>query len=679
MSANSTNRKTRLILTGGGTSGHVNPALAMGRAFESKLESTEILYVGVKGRAEEKIVPKAGIEISFVQASGYVSPGNPFGFLKFALKLGLGFLKSIRILTGFKPDYILATGGYVSAPLVLAQSFLKKLRLSKARVILHEANAVPGKLNNLMADHVDHLFLTFAQSQNGLEHGRAMVVGYPVRQALDRLDRDRARRSLGLDLDPETKLVLIFGGSQGALTINRSVIEALKKIKDSKQSLFILHGVGLGGSSYDPLTDTDRLLKDEFGPDWESKLSGFYRRVVYLHDMASAYSAADLVVCRAGAGAIHEISSLGRPALLIPKPNLPGDHQVQNARALASQGGAEILFEDLLLQNGRLLDGVRGSELADRIEALLENPERLREMGRRAGAFMSDGAADRIAEAVLNPGSVIPNTPEPRLLPPTPTHQGLLKLLTRAFLANPEGYDPTQTISDPEERDFYLHRSALLLLHPDWPVRNIGVKLLGLLKAESKIPHLMQILNDTSPTTRLKRMLGGDYHQVGFIRRNAITGLVLIGIHSPALEESLLAALKDPYFEVRSKSAEALATFGPSLVDLERVENELILLLADPSFEVVREAVVALGRIGRSSRVIQALLGLRLNRYWQVRQAALSAITELAGNDRVPDPERLLQEVTGFVVTATDFRPHFSIKTAYSELIATLRSKAEEG
>jgi len=662
----------KIILTGGGTSGHVNPALAMGQAFEERLGRAEIRYIGVKGRAEEVIVPKAGLRIDFVPASGYASPRNPLAFARFALKLFFGCLKAGAILLRFRPDFILATGGFAAAPVVLAQAFLKGLGFSKARTVLHEANAVPGKLNQLMASRVDHLFLTFPRSRSNLDHKAGEVVGYPVRSALARLEREEARRRLGLDLAPGRKLVLIFGGSQGARSINQAVVGALGILSRAADPPFILHAVGLGASDHRPREETGALLELAHGPGWRTDLAGIYRQEIYLHDMAAAYSAADLVVCRAGAGAIHEVSSLGCPTLLIPKPNLPGDHQVVNARALAAVGGAEVIYEDLILTDLGLTSGVAGPRLAGRILDLLSDPEKLEAMSAKAKRFMSGGAAARIAERVLQPSSKPGPDSESRLLPPSPTHEGLLNLLTRAYHSQPEAYSPLRLVPDPEELEYYRARSALLLLAPHWIQRNIGIKLIGLLKDESKIDPLLRVLTDRTPVAWWKRLLGGDFYQVGFIRRNAVGSLILIDCHTKALEEALLNALSDPYYEVRAQAARALARFSQRLTEPARAQRTLMGMLGDKSFEVVRESALALGSVGQDGYAIEALLGLRLHRYWQVRQAALSALAELARRSVPSDPERLLQDVTGFVVTATDFRPSFTIKGAYRELVEEL-------
>lgn len=669
----------RILLTGGGTSGHVNPALAMGQAFKARFGQAELLYVGVRGRAEEIIVPKAGLPIKFVPSAGYASPRRLPAFLKFSFKISLGLIKSIYILLGFRPEYILATGGYVAAPIIFAHSLLTRLGLSRAVVVLHEANAVPGKLNALMAPRVDHLFLTFPHTRGNGERSKGIVTGYPVRNTLERMDREQAREKMGLPRD--RKVVLIFGGSQGARSINKAVVGALGSLLEHPDPPFILHGAGLGSKTHHPLEETTRLLQETLGPDWAERTREFYRLETYLHDMAAAYSAADLVVCRAGAGAIHEVSSLGVPTLLIPKPNLPGDHQVENARSLAAFGGAELCHEELLIESGKLVSGVDGPDLAARVLALVDDSKRLKELSQRVREFMAPGAAERIADLVMGSGESKAQIREPDQppLPESPSSQALLVRLTRAYLAQGKDYDPWKYVSGPAEMDYLCHRSAQLLISPDWTVRNTGVKLLGLLKDKTRVGPLMLLVRDRTPASWLHRFLGGDYQQVGFIRRNAIISLILIDRCEQGLEELLETALEDPYYEVRVQAARAVAHFkdrfpgGP-----ERFLEPLYARLKDSSFEVVQESALSLGRIGGGPETVRQLLGLRINRYWQVRQAALQALIQMTRQGGVEDPEELLRQISGFVVLATDFRPRFTIKAAFSELVDLLNQRIRE-
>ena len=440
-------------------------------------------------------------------------------------------------------------------------------------------------------------------------------------------------------------------------------------------NLFILHGVGYGSEEHKPWAETSAELTKLHGPDWAEKLAPRYRAEVYLDDMAAAYSAADLVICRAGAGSIFEICSLAAPTLLIPKPNLPGDHQVHNARSLASTGGADVLYEDLSFHNGGLMSSwIDPAALAARIVALLDQPAGLADMGRQARKFMTPGAAELIAGIIL--GQVDQEVePEREIPPPPPGHGALLGRLQQAYNASPANYDPSWEVDDPDLLAYFRYRSAMLLTSPDWTRRNIGVKLIGLLKDKSKINHLLALIADRTPTGALKRFCGGDYVQVGFIRRNAVTSLRIIGLNPPEVEDTLALAMTDNYFEVRSEATRTIGAFAHHLNDPDRMEALLIEGLTDKSFEVIREACRALGRVGLGERAATALLGLQLHRYWQVRQEAMTSLARMVKRGAAPDVAEIKRRMSGFVTTATDFSPHFSIKAAYNGLVRAVEQE----
>lgn len=664
--------RTKLVLTGGGTSGHVNPALAMGQAFADRLGEAEIVYYGIRGRAEEVIVPKEGLPLVHVPSAPWASPRRPLAFARFLVGLGAGLAKAAWLLLRNKPDYVIATGGYAAAPTVLAQAGLNKLHLARGRIVIHEANSVLGKLNRLMARQADHLFLTFPSREAAASSDRTRVVGYPVRTTVTPVDRQTARAGLNLDLDPRTRVVLVFGGSQGARTINRAVVEALEHLNDPERPVFILHGTGLGGSEHHPWEETTAYLEELYGPGWSERFTGIYRPEVYFHNMALAYGAADLVICRAGAGAIHEISALGKPTILIPKPNLPGDHQVQNARTMAARGAAEIVYEDLLVRNGRLTPGLDGARLATAIRDTVFDEGRLGELSDRATRFMSSQAARLIARHVLDPdGGELKPPDSPAPIPP-PTHTGLLTLLGAARRKAPAAYDPTTVIPDPAELAYYRQRSALLLVNPTWQVRNIGVKLIGLLRDVERLEQLVLVMTDPTPAGKWERVFGGDYVQVGFIRRNAFDSLIQVDHLTPTVEKVLLDGLLDPYYEARSHAAAAIGHFAGRLTAPGPFQDRLIETLEDASFEVVASAALALGRVGRDQRAVEALVGLGMHRYWQVRRAALTGLAELYQRGVAPDGEMLRAELTGFVTTATDFTPRFALKAAFQETLTTI-------
>jgi len=668
-----------ILLTGGGTAGHVNPALAIGSVLASA--DTRFLFVGVRGRVEEEVVPREGIPIKYVRASGFPG-GISSDLIKFGVNLSVGILQSLFILLRFRPEIIIGTGGYVSAPVIMAASLLRKLHLGNSRVFIHEQNAVPGKLNRLMGRFAHRVLVTFPETLSYFP-ARGTVVGYPLRRRITRVSRDEARERASLKVPEGRKVVLVFGGSQGSRTINRALVDALKYLLPYKDRLFLIHGVGLfKGSDYNSMSDTEARLRRLYTEEQLKDIEGFYAYRAFFHDIELLYVLSDLVVARGGAGSLNEISAMGLPALIIPKSNLPGDHQVLNARSMERAGGAEILYEQIAPVDGALSEWIDGKVLAERLLSLLQNESRLREMREHSGSFLNPNALIQIERVVrgqetgveLNSG--MPAS-EPRSIPP-PGNSALLALLEKALKKCEASYQPESVVSRPEDLEYLKSRTSALLIHPSWQERNLGVKLLGLLQARERIPALLAIFHDRRPASMLKRLLGGDFEQVGFIRRNVISALVRMNELSPEIEKALLAGLEDPYYEVRAEAARAAAFFSSRLSSPKNFIAALLTLLTDPTTDVSAAAAEALGKIGGEHDALPALLGFWESRIWQMRAAVLRGILHLVDRGEVSRLEILEAQVPRFILTSTDFAPQFEIKTAYRQLMESVSRKKEK-
>lgn len=656
----------RIVLSGGGTGGHVNPALAIAEGIKGREPNARFLYIGVRNKAESVIVTRAGYKLRFVSSEGFPGLRLSFRFLRFLIKLTVGVVQSVAILIVFAPKWVIATGGYVSAPVVFAAILLQKMKIARVRVFLHEQNSIPGQLNALMGKWVDRVLLTFPQTlvlfpRNGI------VVGYPIRHSIVPVDPEAAKKTLSFSIPPGRQVLFAFGGSQGARTINRALVDALPHLLPYRDRLFIIHGTGLAGSGeYDAAADTERRLDAALSAEQKAQLGDFYYRQDYFHNIAEVYSISTLIVCRSGAGSLNEISRIGKPALLIPKANLPGDHQVMNARAMKYAGAAEVLYEDTIMEDGEILEKLEGKTLAEKIISLLDNPARLQEMADRSRQFLRHKTIERILnelyeESLFADGNGYQPTPFKGLT----GNNRLLQVLSAAYTRSRSGFDPLAVVGDPDDLQYYRHRAAGLLSHKAWQDRNVGVKLIGLTRYREKIPTLLTMLSDKTPVNRFKKLFGGDYVQVGFIRRNIVQALIILDDFSPGLEKHLLLALDDGYFEVRAQACRAAAFFGSSLEGSETWLNALLKRLEDGCFEVVCEAARALGEVGTDSRAAGALLALRESYYWQVRNAALVGLRRLIDRGvMVPSPE-LLSRMSSFILTSTDFKPHFAIKETF--------------
>ncbi|MBQ7654228.1 MAG: undecaprenyldiphospho-muramoylpentapeptide beta-N-acetylglucosaminyltransferase [Clostridia bacterium] len=365
----------RILLTAGGTGGHVNPALAVAGAIKSKYPSAEILFVGTSDRIETKIVPAAGYELKTIEMSGFQRKLN-LKNIKHNVKTVQRVLRSTgavnKILDDFKPDLVIGFGGYVSGPVVRCAA---KRKIPTA---IHEQNAYPGVTNKALAKIVDKVMLTVAEAEKNMTlKNPAVVTGLPVRMEICTADKDICRAKLGLDGKP---LILSMGGSLGANAINQAMLGLITKLADSKKCKF-LHATGQYG-----LWFSDKLREN--GID-EKEYDNIEIRE-YINDMDVCMPAADLVICRSGASTISELQVTGKASILIPSPNVAENHQYHNAMALV-RNGAALLIEEKDLTQEKLFEMVSG---------LLENPEKLETIGENARKMAITDATDRIIEAV---------------------------------------------------------------------------------------------------------------------------------------------------------------------------------------------------------------------------------------------------------------------------------------
>jgi UDP-N-acetylglucosamine--N-acetylmuramyl-(pentapeptide) pyrophosphoryl-undecaprenol N-acetylglucosamine transferase len=669
----------RILLTGGGTAGHVNPALAIGSALAR--EESRVLFVGVRGRVEEEVVPREGIPIKYVRASGFPGGFSP-ELIRFFINLMAGTIQSVFILSRFRPEIIIGTGGYVSAPVVFATSLLRKLGLSSARVFIHEQNAVPGKLNKLVGRFAHKVLVTFPETLAYFPE-RGVLVGYPLRKRISKIGREEARKKIGFAIPEGRKIVLVFGGSQGSRTINRALVDALEYLIPYRDSLFIVHGVGLLKSDeYDAMKDTEARLRRSYSEEQLSGIREFYLYRPFFHDIELFYALSDLVVARGGAGSLNEISAMGLPALIIPKSNLPGNHQVMNARSMERAGGAEILYEQIAPVNGCLSEWIDGKVFAEKLLTLVRDDAHLQKMRENSGSFLNRDALVQI-EGVISgdkTGAVLKHrfTDNASIDTRLPGDRQLLALLENAIARQQSAYRPENVVPRPEDLEYLKNRVSALLIHPSWPERNLGVKLLGLLCAREKVPALLALFNERKTVSLLKRLFGGDFEQVGFIRRNIITAVVRINEFSPEVEKAIIAGLEDPYYEVRTEAAHAATHFGSRLANPKDFIAALVELLADPNLDVSTAAAEALGKLGGEEDALPALLALWDFRFWKMRAAVLRGILHLVEREQVSDLDAVEAQVPKFILTSTDFRPHFEIKSTYRRLMDSISKRKEK-
>lgn len=316
----------RVLFAGGGTGGHLYPAIALADALRGR---AQIRFVGTADRMETQIVPAAGYELATI-SSRPLSRSISLATLQTAAANAAGIVQAMRELLAFRPDIVIATGGYVCFPVIVAAKLLRIARRLPARLALLEPNAQPGLTNRLLAPLVDEVWGAFAGG-NPAFAGKYAHTGIPVRGSLFRPNnRIEAARRLGLD--PDRRTILAIGGSQGARSINEAVA-ALVTRRELPADWQILHACGERDYEY---------MKAE---EREPFAGNAVVLVPYLREMADAYALSDIVIARSGASTLGELASLGIPSILVPYPFASEDHQAVNARAFESAGAALVIAD----------------------------------------------------------------------------------------------------------------------------------------------------------------------------------------------------------------------------------------------------------------------------------------------------------------------------------------------
>ncbi|MEL1134231.1 undecaprenyldiphospho-muramoylpentapeptide beta-N-acetylglucosaminyltransferase [Desulfitobacterium sp. THU1] len=364
----------RVIVTGGGTGGHIYPALAIAKGILAKVPDSEILYVGTREGMEARLVPEAGI--SFKGVSGQ---GLPRKISLDTLKVGGKTIKALwetkEILKKYKPDLVVGTGGYVSGPVVLTAA------LFGIPTLLHEQNALPGITNKILTRFVRKVMVTFPESIAHFGVRKKLILtGLPVRPEIGSISRQKGAERLGLR--PEHLTLLVTGGSRGARSINQAMPKVLKQLATHPEIQVIW---ATGKATYQETLET---LKAE-GIQWQREN---WRVLEYLKDMPEALACADLFVGRAGATTLAEIMVAGKPGILIPYPFAAENHQEFNARALEKDGAARVILDRDLT----------GENLWAVIQGLVEKPEQLAEMSRSARNSGQPNALDKIVKVCLD-------------------------------------------------------------------------------------------------------------------------------------------------------------------------------------------------------------------------------------------------------------------------------------
>lgn len=354
----------RILIAAGGTGGHVYPAIAIADAIKAENKNSQILFVGTRDHMEWKAVPKAGYKIKSVWISGFhrrLTLKN----LMFPFKLITSIIQSFGIVSSFKPQVMVSCGGYAAGPVgwVAGKRGVK--------VVIQEQNSFPGVTNRMLSKFASRIFTAFKEAANFLPADKIIESGNPTRNSLDKVQKETGLRSF--NFEPSKPVLMILGGSGGAKSINEAVKKNLNKLSD-------LQIIWQCGNRY-----IDALMGEV---DLENNKN--IRLTAFIDNMPEAYAAADLIVSRAGASSCSEFMMTGKPSVLIPSPNVAGDHQTQNARSMVDAGASELLKD---------ADAVNA--LPELVNTLIKDQEKLKAMNKAALSLAKPNAAQLIAKEIL--------------------------------------------------------------------------------------------------------------------------------------------------------------------------------------------------------------------------------------------------------------------------------------
>lgn len=363
----------KILFAGGGTAGHINPALAVAGYIKEKHPNAEIYYIGTANKLEAILVPEKGYDFKTINVAGFQRSLNPKSIIEnlSAVKKAVSALaRCKKFLKEINPDVVVGTGGYVSGPV------LKTAQKMGFKTAIHEQNAFPGVTTKMLCQAANVVMLAMPEAEKHLKlNKKPIITGNPIRSELLKITKEEARKKLGLDNRP---LVLSFGGSLGAAKINEAVVELIKWHNGSGK-FYHIHATGKSG--YDEMKNAlaDVSLASEID----------IRE--YISDMDICMAAADLVICRAGAITLGELQAMGKPAILIPSPYVAENHQFHNAMTLKRAGAAQILEE-------KDLDG---KSLISALEKLIENKPKLEAMSNASKKNAIIDANERIYKEIM--------------------------------------------------------------------------------------------------------------------------------------------------------------------------------------------------------------------------------------------------------------------------------------
>ncbi|NWF76515.1 MAG: undecaprenyldiphospho-muramoylpentapeptide beta-N-acetylglucosaminyltransferase [Nitrospirae bacterium] len=359
----------KVIIAGGGTGGHLFPGLALAEEFKRRDPSTEVIFVGTEHGLEARVIPREGYTLKFLRAEGLVGV-SIIKKVKAIIKIFFSIIDSYRIIKTVRPDIIIGVGGYASGVILFVAS------IKSIPTMIIEQNAIPGMTNKILGKFVNTVCISYQESISFFPGVRTFLTGNPVRLQVFKGNIEAAYKLFSLERELFT--IFIFGGSAGARSINRAMVDALNYLYDLKDKIQFLHQTGQ--RDYENIRDAYRKV-------------GFKGTIApFIYQMGEAYAVADIVISRAGATTLAELTALGKPAILIPYPYAAGNHQEINAKKLVDMGAAKMILDREM----------KGEILAKMIRNLYENEKLRVEMQNNSKSVGRPEASEKIVDIAMS-------------------------------------------------------------------------------------------------------------------------------------------------------------------------------------------------------------------------------------------------------------------------------------
>jgi UDP-N-acetylglucosamine--N-acetylmuramyl-(pentapeptide) pyrophosphoryl-undecaprenol N-acetylglucosamine transferase len=365
---NNNKNKYRVIISGGGTGGHIYPAIAIANKLKERIPDVEILFVGAIGKMEMRKVPEAGFPIKGIWISGIQRKRSIVNLL-FPFKLLISLVQSCVIVARFRPDVAIGVGGFASGPLLWTTSFVR------IPTLIQEQNSYAGITNKLLSKKARKICVAYDNMERFFPKEKIIKTGNPVRADILNIEKKRPAAARFFNFEEDKKTVFVMGGSLGARTVNISVFNKIRKIIEGDVQLVWQIG---------------RIYFDDYEQKMKSYDVSKVRMYDFLKEIDLAYAMADLIVSRAGALSISELTVVGKPVILIPSPNVAEDHQTENAKALVEENAAIMIT-----------DGEAPEKLIDIIMEILDNKEHMLQLGANIRRMAIPDAAEKIVDEII--------------------------------------------------------------------------------------------------------------------------------------------------------------------------------------------------------------------------------------------------------------------------------------